>query len=291
MSFLNCIYNINLSILMKNKKRKFMTAGHSSLNQIKKQIQTFDLNNRTALISGSSTGLGKAIAMLYGEAGANVIFNYANNKDRALKTFDEFQEKGFKGRLIQADICNEIEVNALVKEIETDFGTIDILIPNATPDQKHKPIEDYTWDDYMEMINFFIKSPYLLTQAVLPKMKQQKYGRMIHIITEAYTKSVANFSAYVAAKGGQLGFARSLSTELAPWNITVNMISPGWIPVERHKDDCELEKENYLSGIPLNRWGTTEDVAAAALFFASDASAFVTGQHLNINGGNSLPGY
>ena len=266
-----------------------MNAGTGSLERIKKQIATFDLTGRTALISGSSTGLGKAIAFLYGEAGANVIFNYANNKTRAENTFSEYEGLGHKGCMIQADVCDEVQVNELVKKIEVDYDGVDILIPNATPDQPLKPIEEYSWEDYMVMINFFIKSPVLLTKAVLPGMKARKYGRMIHIITEAYTKSVPNFTAYVAAKGGQLGLARGLSTELTPWNITVNTISPGWIPVERHENDCEIAKKSYVDNIPLGRWGTPEDVAAAALFFASDAASFLTGQHLDVNGGNSLP--
>jgi 3-oxoacyl-[acyl-carrier protein] reductase len=268
-----------------------MNAGSASLTQMKKQIDNFSLEGRTALITGSTTGLGKAIALLYGKAGAKVVFNYAHNRARAEEAFAEYKDLGYQGELIQADICDELQVKELVKKITIDLGGVDVLIPNATPDQPHKKIEDYCWEDYSTLIDFFIKSPFLLTQAVLPGMKERKYGRMIHIITEAYVNSVPNFSAYVAAKGGQLGFARSLSTELSPWNITVNMISPGWILVERHEQDCDKVKEDYVKGIPLGRWGNPEDVAAAALFFASDAASFITGQHFSVNGGNSLPGY
>ena len=266
-----------------------MNAGQNSLEKIKSQIESFDLTGRTALISGSSTGLGKAIAMLYGKAGANVVFNFANNLTRAENAFEEYLSTGSKGVLIQADVCDEEQVRELVAKAEADFGGVDILIPNATPDQPLKPVEEYTWEDFMVMIEFFIKSPLLLSQAVLPGMKERRYGRMIHIITEAYTKSVPDFTAYVAAKGGQLGLARGLSTELAPWNITVNTISPGWIPVERHENDCEEAKREYMEAIPLGRWGTPDDVAAAALFFASDAASFLSGQHLDVNGANSLP--
>ena len=106
-------------------------------------------------------------------------------------------------------------------------------IPNATPAQPLKPIEQYDWAFYQSMLDFFVKSPYLLTREVLPHMKQRKWGRIINITSEVFSRGVAPFSAYVAAKGGQIGWSRSMANELAPWNITVNMIAPGWIRARR----------------------------------------------------------
>jgi 3-oxoacyl-[acyl-carrier protein] reductase len=116
-------------------------------------------------------------------------------------------------------------------------------------------------------------------------MKRQRWGRIINIGSEVVARGVPNFTAYVAAKGGQNGFHRSLATELAPWGITVNMVSPGWIPVERHAADPQSAKDAYLAHVPAQRWGVPEDVAAAVAFLASDAAAFVTGQNLHVNGG------
>ena len=175
----------------------------------------------------------------------------------------------------------------MVATTEEKFGPIDILVVNATPDQPHKPIEDYDWAFYQQMLDFFIKSPFLLARAVLPEMKRRRQGRIINIGSEVYQLGVGDFSAYVAAKGGQAGWTRSMATELAPWNITVNLVSPGWIPGERHENDPQEDKDRYRAAIPLNRWGTPADVAAAVLYLASQEASFITGQNLCVNGGKT----
>lgn len=248
----------------------------------------FSLTNRVALVSGSSTGLGKEIAFALGRAGARVAFNYYHNESRARATFDAFKATGATGTLVRADITDEEHVQGLVRQVEADLGPVDILVPNATPDQPQKPIEAYDWGLYQEMIDFFIKSPYLLSRACLPHMKRQRWGRIVNIISEVYSLGVAPFTAYVAAKGGQVGFSRSLASELAPYGITVNMISPGWIPVERHAKDPQQMKDAYFKTIPAGRWGVPEDVAGAVVYYASDEASFVTGQFLTINGGRSF---
>jgi 3-oxoacyl-[acyl-carrier protein] reductase len=173
-------------------------------------------------------------------------------------------------------------------EITSTLGPVDILVLNATPAQPQKPIEEYDWAFYQQMLDFFIKSPFLLTRACLPHMKSQRWGRIINIGSEVVARGVSPFTAYVAAKGGQNGFNRSLASELAPCGITVNMLSPGWIPVERHENDPEEAKEGYRRLIPMDRWGVPEDMAGATVFLASDASSFITGQNLHINGGMTV---
>ena len=118
-------------------------------------------------------------------------------------------------------------------------------------------------------------------------MKKKKWGRIINITSEVYQLSVAPFSAYVAAKGGQIGWSRSMAKELAPFGITVNMIAPGWIPVERHEKDPQEMKDGYFAAIPMGRWGKPEDVANSAIYYASEEASFVTGQTICVNGGNS----
>ena len=249
---------------------------------------TFSLENRVALVTGSSTGLGKAMAFALGRAGAKVAFNYANNQARAEATFAAFEADGGTGMLVRADVTDEEQVAQLVRQVEANLGPVDSLVPNATPDQPQQTIEDYDWAFYQSMLDFFVKSPYLLCRACLPHMKQQRWGRIINIITEVYSLGVAPFTAYSAAKGGQVGFSRSLASELAPYGITVNMISPGWIPVERHEKDPQAMKDAYLETIPMGRWGVPDDVAGAVVYYASDEAAFVTGQFLTINGGRSF---
>jgi 3-oxoacyl-[acyl-carrier protein] reductase len=246
---------------------------------------SFSLRNRVALVTGSSTGLGKAMLAGLGKAGAKVALNYQNNASRAEASFAEIEAAGIEGMLVRGDVTDEAEVGRMVDEISSKLGPVDILVFNATPPQPQKPIEEYDWAFYQQMLDFFIKSPFLLTRACLPHMKAQKWGRIINIGSEVVARGVGNFTAYVAAKGGQNGFNRSLASELAPWGITVNMISPGWIPVERHLNDPEEQKEAYRSLIPLNRWGVPDDVAGATVFLASDAAAFLTAQNIHINGG------
>jgi 3-oxoacyl-[acyl-carrier protein] reductase len=247
----------------------------------------FSLEKRVALVTGSSTGLGKAIAFGLGRAGAKVAFNYFNNRARADKTFDEFQGQGLEGILVRADVTDEAEVERLVATVARDLGGVDILVVNATPDQPQLPIEQYSWKHFQTMIDFFIKSPYLLTRACLPHMKAKRWGRIINITSEVFQRGVGNFSAYVSAKGGQVGLTRSMATELAPYNITVNLVAPGWIPVERHEKEPPALKEAYRARIPMGRWGLPDDVAGAVVYYASDEAGFVTGQTICVNGGNT----
>jgi 3-oxoacyl-[acyl-carrier protein] reductase len=248
---------------------------------------SFSLDGHVALVTGSTTGLGKITAQHLATAGAKIVVNYANNKERAALAFDELQATGAQGMLVQADVTSEQDVDRMFSLIESEFGPVDIIVANATPDQPLRPIEEYDWEFYQSMINFFIKSPYLLARRALPAMKKKKWGRFINITSEVYHTSVAPFSGYVAAKGGQIGWSRSMASELAPYGITVNMVSPGWIPVERHEKDSREDKDQYLATIPMRRWGTPKDVAAAVLYYASEEASFVTGQTLCVNGGRS----
>ena len=248
---------------------------------------SFSLEGHVALVTGSSAGLGKVTARNLAAAGAKVAVNFANNRERAEESFAEFQQSGGEGMLVQADITSEADVDRMFNEIEANLGPVDIVVPNATPDQPLRPIEEYDWEFYQSMIDFFIKSPYLLARRALPHMKAKKWGRIVNITSEVYHTSVAPFSAYVAAKGGQIGWSRSMATELAPFGITVNMVSPGWIPVERHEKDAKEDKDAYLATIPMERWGVPKDVADAVLYYASEEAAFVTGQTLCVNGGRS----
>jgi 3-oxoacyl-[acyl-carrier protein] reductase len=244
-----------------------------------------DLRGRVALVTGSTTGLGFAMACGLARAGATVALNFANDEARAAAAFDRFRSFGHRGCLVRGSVIDEAAVAGLVEEVAATLGSIDILVLNATPDQPHKSIEDYDWAFHQSMLDFFVRSPFLLARAVLPHMKAQRWGRIVNIGSEVVARGVGNFSPYVAAKGGQNGWNRSMATELAPWNITVNMVSPGWIPVERHAHDPQEEKDGYRALIPMDRWGVPEDVAGCVAFLASDAASFITAQNIHVNGG------
>lgn len=246
---------------------------------------TFSLVGHVAIVTGSSTGLGKAIALALGRAGTRVAVNYCHNRPRAEAAFAEIKAASPASVLVQSDVTTEAGVEHLFAETESNLGKPDILILNATCDQPLKAIEEYDWTFHQSMLDFFVKSPYLMTRRGLAHMKARKWGRIINITSEVFQRAVPQFSAYVAAKGGQIGWSRSMSRELAPFGITVNMVAPGWIPVERHAGDPQEAKDAYLALIPAGRWGAPEDVAHAVLYFASEEASFVTGQTLCVNGG------
>ena len=246
------------------------------------------LTGRVALVTGSSTGLGFAMACALGSAGAKVALNYFNNTQRAERAFAQYRESPAEGILVQGRAIDADEIDVMVDEIEKNLGPVDILVINATPAQPQKSIEDYDWEFYQSMLDYFIKSPYLLTRRVLAQMKQRKRGRIINIGSEVLARGVGNFSAYVAAKGGQNGWTRSMASELAPFGITVNMISPGWIPVERHENDPQEAKDGYRKLIPTDRWGVPGDLDSTVVYLASDESSFVTGQNIHVNGGMTV---
>ena len=247
----------------------------------------FSLLNKVALVTGSSRGLGRGIALALGKAGAKVCLNYLNNSEAAEGTLTKLREEGIHATMFRADASDKEQVESMIEAIEEKFGSLDILVPNATPVQPQKPIEEYDADFYRQMYDFFVVSPFHLAKAVLPGMKKRKSGRIINITSEVFHSSVPEFSAYVAAKGGQIGWSRSMASELAPFGITVNTVAPGWIPTERHENDSEEVKNEYLKTIPLGRWGTPEDVGNAVVYYSSDEASFVTGQTLCVNGGRT----
>jgi len=248
---------------------------------------SFSLSKKVALVTGSSRGLGYGVAKSLGNAGAKVVINYLNDRDSAEKALERLKADGTHAMLVRADVSDPEQIASLVEAVEEKFGSLDILVPNATPDQPQKPIEEYDAEFYRQMYDFFVMSPFHLAQAVLPGMKKRGHGRIINITSEVFHSSVPEFSAYVAAKGGQIGWSRSMANELAPYGITVNTVAPGWIPTERHEDDPQEDKDAYLQTIPLGRWGTPKDVGNAVSYFSSDEASFVTGQTLCVNGGRT----
>lgn len=246
----------------------------------------FNLNEKIALVTGGSRGIGKFISSCLAEAGAHVIVNYANTSSHAEDTVNWIRSNGGKATAIQADITNAQAVTELIQEIKNQTGsTVDILVNNATGPQPELSIEESSWQDYLDQLEFFVKAPLLLAKAVLPKMKENHYGRIITISSEVVQIGNANFSNYVTAKAAQLGMTRSWASELGPYGITVNQINPGWIPVERH---AGIDPSDYQKRVPLGKMGTPEDIGHAVVYLASDEAHYITGQSLSVNGGNTF---
>jgi len=243
---------------------------------------------RTALITGSSRGLGKAIALEQAANGANVAINYLNSRGVAEEVCQEIQRSSGHACAFKADIRREDDVARLVREVEDTFGRVDILVVNATGPQPFLSIEEQTWELYLEQLEFFVKSPLLLLKQVLPGMRERGFGRVINIGSEVFEIGNARFANYVAAKGAQLGLTRSWARELAPTGITVNLVAPGWIPTERHVDSTQAELDTYAESVPMKHMGRVEDIARMVAFLASDGAAFITGQRISVNGGNTF---
>lgn len=248
----------------------------------------YDLENKVALVTGGSRGLGAAISLALANSGAKVAVNYFSRKEEAEKLKGRIIEGKGVAEIFQADITNESEVKKLCEEITKKFGPINILVVNATLIHVHKPIEELVWQDMLDHLHFFVKSPLLLMQQVLPFMKEKKYGRIIQIGSEVFERGIPGFSSYVSAKGAQLGLTRSWANELGPYQITVNLVAPGWIPTEMHRHDPEEMKREYAENVPLRRMGSPEDIGEMVAFLASDAAKFITGQRITVNGGNTM---
>src|SRR4051812_4874663 len=214
---------------------------------------SIDLTNRVALVTGASRGLGAAIAVELAARGAKVAVNYFGSPEKAGKVVEQIRQAGGTAEAVGGDVRDEQQVAQMVTSVEKSLGAIDILVLNATGPQPFVKIEDLTWQACLDQLEFFVKSPVILTKAVLGKMKQKRHGRIIQIGSEVFAKGVPEFSNYVAAKGAQLGLTRSWSMELAPHGITVNLVAPGWIPTERHVNDSDEMKAAYAAQVPMKR--------------------------------------
>jgi len=248
-----------------------------------------DLSGKIAFVTGGSRGLGRWICHSLAQSGASVAVNYANNENDAQETVRLIEEIGGQAFAVRGDITKEEEVLRLVRETRDHFGSpIDILVNNATGPQPMYSIEESTWDIYMDQLVFFVKAPLLLVKAVLPSMKERGAGSIVNIGSEVVQLGNPNFSSYVSAKSAMVGMTRSWANELGAFGIRVNLIAPGFIPVERTEALDPSVFENYSKGVPLGHQGKPTDIGNAVVFFTSDASGFITGQCLAVNGGNTL---
>jgi 3-oxoacyl-[acyl-carrier protein] reductase len=247
-----------------------------------------ELAGKVALVTGASRGLGAGIALSLGRRGAKVALNTFGSPDKARAVAQAIQAEGGAAEVFKADVRDQAEVRSMVAAIETQLGPVDILVCNATGPQPFRTLEELTWQDCLDQLEFFVKSPILLAQAVVPGMKARKHGRIIQIGSEVFEKGVPQFSNYVQAKGAQLGLTRSWANELAAWQITVNLVAPGWIPTERHADDSQAMKDAYAASVPMKHMGEPQDIGEAVAFLASESARFITGQRLSVNGGYTL---
>lgn len=228
------------------------------------------------------------MAVALAEAGHRVAVNYLASADRAAALCAELRQRGLAAQPFQADVRSEAEVKRLVQQVESALGPVEIAVLNATGHQPILSIEEQTWEAYLQQMEFFVKSPLLVLQAVLPGMRERHFGRVIQIGSEVVELGNPRFANYVAAKAAQLGQTRSWARELGTSGITVNLVAPGWIPTERAFEASDVEKQTYAQAVPLGRMGVPEEVGRVVAFLASDDADFITGQKIAVNGGNTL---
>jgi len=246
------------------------------------------LENRIALVTGASRGLGKEIASLLAERGARVVLNYAHSARDAENAAREIASRGGQASAERADVRDPASVRVMLDRIASRWGSVEILVNNATGPQPMKPFEQYAWEDFADQLDFFVKAPVLLAQQILPAMKAAGSGRIINIGSEVVKLGNANFSAYVTAKAAMVGLTRSWAREFGPHGITVNLVEPGWIPVERHAGVPPDELTAYCATVPLGRQGIPRDIAETVAFLAGSGGSFITGQRLAVNGGRTF---
>jgi 3-oxoacyl-[acyl-carrier protein] reductase len=242
------------------------------------------LNNKSVLITGASRGIGRAIALYFAKNGAKVAVNYSGSEAKANEVVEEIKANGGTAFSIKADISNSEEVTDMVKSVIDEFGSLDVLVNNAgiTRDNLLMRMMEEDWD---AVINTNLKGVFLTTKAVTRQMMKQRNGRIINIASIVGVSGNAGQANYVAAKAGVIGLTKTTAKELSSRGITVNAIAPGFIETDMTGKLEEGIKEDMLRNIPLARFGQPDDIAAATAFLASDASSYITGQTLHVDGG------
>lgn len=254
------------------------------------QLPSNLFQGRTAIVTGSSRGVGRATALRLAEGGANVVVNYLSNDAEAAETVRMCQEKGVESFAVQADVSEFIPAKEIANKAVEKFGRIDLLVLNAGV-WEGAPIEEMSEETWNKVLNTNLKSAWAMTKACVPAIKKRESGSIVLVSSTAGQRGEANYSNYAASKGGQISFTKALATELCP-KIRVNCVAPGWIETAmiRPAFDDEAYKQSVLKSIPLNRVATTDDVALSICFLLSDWSRHITGEILNINGGSVLCG-
>lgn len=242
------------------------------------------LQGKNALVTGSSRGIGREIALQLARKGVNIAVNYAGNEEKAAEVVKEIKDLGVSAIKIQANITDETAVKSMVKEVISTFGNLDILVNNAgiTKDNLLMRMKPEEFDQVMDTN---LKGAFLCTKAVTRQMMKQKAGRIINMASVVGVTGNAGQANYTAAKAGLIGLTKSTAKELAPRNILVNAVAPGFISTDMTDMLTDEQKSAILASIPLEKLGDPEDVAKVVCFLASEDAKYITGQTIHVDGG------
>ncbi|HCY8106177.1 TPA: 3-oxoacyl-[acyl-carrier-protein] reductase [Staphylococcus aureus] len=238
----------------------------------------------SALVTGASRGIGRSIALQLAEEGYNVAVNYAGSKEKAEAVVEEIKAKGVDSFAIQANVADADEVKAMIKEVVSQFGSLDVLVNNAgiTRDNLLMRMKEQEWDD---VIDTNLKGVFNCIQKATPQMLRQRSGAIINLSSVVGAVGNPGQANYVATKAGVIGLTKSAARELASRGITVNAVAPGFIVSDMTDALSDELKEQMLTQIPLARFGQDTDIANTVAFLASDKAKYITGQTIHVNGG------
>lgn len=251
-------------------------------------MPTFRLDGHVALVTGGGRNIGRAIALALAEHGADVAV-CARHPEQVEAVAGEIKAMGRRALAVVADVGDPSQVVAMVQQIEDKLGPVDILVNNVGVRPKQSILE-MSFDDWDRIIRVNLSSAFYCAKAVVPRMMEKRYGRIINISGRSGFSGQADRAHVVTSKAGMHGLTKALAHELAPYGITVNTVSPGHIDTTRSADSPPIaDAAQLVQSVPLGRLGLPEEIAAACVYLASPAAAYVTGQVLHINGGALMP--
>ncbi|WBL24359.1 3-oxoacyl-[acyl-carrier-protein] reductase [Zunongwangia sp. HGR-M22] len=242
------------------------------------------LEGKNAIVTGGSRGIGRGIAKVFAEHGANVAFTYNSSEEAAKELENELSETGLKAKGYKSNAADFEQAQELIKNVAEDFGAIDILVNNAGI-TKDNLLMRMSEEDFDRVIEVNLKSIFNMTKAVQRTMLKQRKGSIINMSSVVGVKGNAGQANYAASKAGIIGFSKSMALELGSRNIRTNVIAPGFIETEMTEKLDEKVVQGWRDNIPLKRGGSPEDIANACVFLGSDLSAYITGQVINVDGG------